>query len=54
VAVRRYLELQKRFEGLTDEQIQYIQKRVDDDLRYLELLEKVTSEVNRAGQVDRT
>ena len=45
--VQKYFELQRRFDGLTEKQIQYIQKRVDEELRYLELLEKATSEVYR-------
>ena len=45
--VQKYFELQRRFDGLTEEQIQYIQKRIDEELRYLELLEKATSEVYR-------
>ncbi|MEM1994589.1 MAG: thiamine pyrophosphate-dependent enzyme [Nitrososphaerales archaeon] len=46
--VSKYFEVQRRFEGLTEEQLKYIQSRVDEELAYLEQLEKITSKVSKA------
>ncbi len=45
--ITKYLEKQRRFEGLTKEQIDYIQKRVDEEIAYLEMLEKVTAQAGK-------
>jgi pyruvate ferredoxin oxidoreductase beta subunit len=43
IPVSKYLEAQRRFEGLSEAEVQFIQEQVDSKLLYLEKLEKMSA-----------